>query len=101
MKQKDLLFIFISITIVVIAWIVFGVIHNSVTSTIPQSTAVDIKPINGSFDTKTIKSLKSRVKINPQTNIAISPTPTPTVAPITPIPSIQSFTFPIASQGGK
>lgn len=65
MKQKDLLILLISAFILVIAWIIFSIYHNSVTSTIPQNLNVQIVPINSDFDSKTIKKLKERENIMP------------------------------------
>ena len=102
MKQKDLLFILLSSTLVVALWIAFSVLHAILSSTITATIAFDIAPINSSFDTKTLATLKKRHVINPQTIVALSPTPTqtPTVVPITPVSPLQSLTVPIASQGG-
>lgn len=102
MKQKDLLFIFISVTLVVGLWIVFSVLHNTITSTISATTAENIIPINGTFDTKTLSALKKRANIDAQSAVLITPTPTPTptVAPITPVSPLQILTVPVASSGG-
>lgn len=103
MKQKDLLFILISSTLVVILWIIFGIVHSSITSTITQSTASDIKPIGNSFDLKAIDSLKGRYNINPQNAVLLTPTPlpTPTIPPITAVPPLQSLSVPVGSPGGQ
>jgi hypothetical protein len=92
MKKRDILFLLISSVIIVVAWIAFAIIHNSLSSTINETTTAQIIPIPGSFDTQTIASLKKRQQINAlfvaQTatvSAAISPTPippapTPTIA---------------------
>lgn len=102
MKQKDLLFILLSSTLVVALWIVFSVLHNALSSTISTDTSANISAIGGTFDTKTLETLKKRMSINPQTAIAVSPTPspTPTVVPITPVSPLQSLSVPVASGGG-
>lgn len=110
MKRKDLLFILVSSTLVVLLWIVFSVLHNAFSSTISESVAQDIAPIPGSFDTNELKSLKNRLQVTPQTGINLppTPTPTPTPLPINPVKPIQIITIPlatqsstIATQGGK
>lgn len=102
MKQKDLLFILLSSTFVVALWIVFSVVHNSLSSTISTDTAQNITPINGNFDTKTLNALKKRAVINPQTEIISTPTPTPTptIAPITPVSPLQTQSIQVATGGG-
>lgn len=103
MKQKDLLFILISSTLVVGLWIVFSVVHNALSSTISNDTVQNISQIPGTFDTKTLNQLKKRVNVNVQTAVTLIPTPspTPTAAPITPVSPLQSLSVPVASQGGK
>jgi len=103
MKQKDLLFFLLSATFVVALWIVFSILHATLSTTITSDTAQDIAPINSRFDTKTLTLLKKRAIISPQTAVAISPSPTPlpTTVPITPVSPLQSLSVPIASQGGK
>lgn len=81
MKQKDLLILLISAFLLVIAWIIFSVYHNSITSTIPQNLNIQIVPINPDFDSKTIEKLKERKNIMPvytaenQTQPEVSVTP--------------------------
>ncbi len=65
MKQKDILLLIISGFTLVIFWIIFNIYHNSVTSTISDSTTVQIFPINPNFDMQTIESLKQRTQISP------------------------------------
>lgn len=92
MKQNDIIFILISLTFVVGAWIVFNVLHNSLTSTISQTTAANIAPIPGTFDVKTLDALQKRTVVNPQNGIATtpSPTPSPTPVPLTPVAPLNS-----------
>lgn len=101
MKQKELLFLLVSVTIIASLWIVFSVVHQALSSTISDSTNQDITPIKGSFDLKTLQALKKRSQVLPQTGIAISPTPTPTSVPIAPVTPVQFFSIPVASGGGK
>lgn len=102
MKQKDLLFMLVSVTFLVLLWIIFGVVHRSLTSTISGSINEAISPISGTFDIKTLEVLKNRQKIIPQTEVGGIPTPTPSATP-TPVPTtspLQSLSVPVASGGG-
>lgn len=80
MKQKDILLILISISIIVLAWIGFSIYHNLITSTIPEVLNVQISPIKPTFDTKTISELKTRTKVEPVFELRTSVTPTPTTS---------------------
>ena len=95
MKKNDILQILIPLFIFVLAWIVFSVHHNIVTSTISQTLNVQISPISPSFDTTTVAALRNRQNVTPiyEMNIPVEnivipatssaqviPTPTPTVA---------------------
>lgn len=94
-------------TFVVGLWIVFSVLHSSLSSTLNQQTVLDTQPISGSFDTKTLNTLKEREVVNPQSMLPLTPTPTPTpTAAPTPASALQILTVPLntssrtASQGG-
>ncbi len=87
MKQKDILFLLIPVALLVIAWIVFNIYHNSVTSTISGSLSTNILPISPNFDTKTISNLKEREKVVPVFEFKKAETPTPTLSP-TPTPNL-------------
>ena len=65
MKKNDILLILIPSFLFVISWIGFSIYHNIVTSTISQPLSVQITPINPTFDTSTIDSLRNREKITP------------------------------------
>jgi len=85
MKRGDFLFLLISSVILVISWIVFTIIHQSVTSTISETVASDILPIPGTFDIQTINTLKNRPQISPvyaYSSASAQPTgiPTPTLS---------------------
>lgn len=73
MKHKEIIFILASMFILVIAWIVFNIYHNSATSTIPESVVMQIAPITPAFDLATIEKLKSRNKIEPVLEIQKNP----------------------------
>ena len=82
MKQKDILFLFISTFILVVAWIGFNIYHKWATSTISADLQVQIKPIDPNFDTQTIEKLKTREQITPVYELKeISPTVTASSSP--------------------
>jgi hypothetical protein len=86
MKQKDILFIFISSFVVVAAWVGFNLYHKWVTTTISPDLQIQINPIESSFDRDTIEKIKSRNRISPENELGgtgISPTtrPTPSSSP--------------------
>jgi hypothetical protein len=80
-KQKDILFILISSFIVTVAWIAFNIFHIMATSTIDENIQLQLTPISGTFDQKTIQQLKTRENINPlfeqQASSSQSAVPTP------------------------
>ena len=86
MRQKDLLFLLVSATFLAVVWIIFTIIHNSLTSTISSSLTQQIQSIDGSFDNQTIQILQKRQKVTPQTAFngtdSFTPTPTPTLVPV-------------------
>lgn len=104
MKRNDVIFLLGSSVLLVFAWIIFNIIHQSVSSTISETIASDIRPIPGTFDTQTIDALKTRIVISPAYSIESSasgsaaPTaiPTPTFAPA-PLATLSSQT---ATSGG-
>lgn len=65
MKQKDLIFIFGSLFILVLGWIILSIYHNFATSTITENISTEITAISATFDTNTIEKLKKRIKISP------------------------------------
>lgn len=81
MKQKDILLILGSLSIITVAWIIFNVYHTSVASTISDAVVTQVKPISPDFDTKSINELKKRQKINPNFGFPTAGTPTPTPPP--------------------
>ena|SRR5258706_10502677 len=103
MKQRDLLFLLISSVILTIAWIVFTIIHKSISSTIASVTNEQITAIKPDFDEKTITILKNRQNTAPaysiqsptasSSGIILTPTvaiPTPTRIPTGPVSLITS-----------
>ncbi len=65
MKQKDILFLSVSIFVLILAWIIFSVVHNFMASTISEPLEKKISPISSDFDTQTIENLKKKEKIEP------------------------------------
>ena len=114
MKQKDILYLLIPACLLTFAWIAFNIYHNSINSTIPEATTIQILPIKSSFDIQTINALKERQSTLPVFELRISPTPgpatqsatieeapTPTITEaviITPTPSIIEPVTPSPSE---
>lgn len=90
-KHNDILFILISSFIVVVAWIGFNLYHIFITSTISEEVQVRLTPIDGTFDTATIQSLKARQQINPAFERQVTASqsaPTPSGEPSIAEPSV-------------
>lgn len=77
MKYKDIIVLLASVLLIVIAWIIFNIYHNSVVSTAPDDLKKETLPITPTFDQSTIDKLKSRAKISPIYELA-TPSPSPT-----------------------
>jgi len=90
MKQKDILFFFISLFIVVVAWVGFNIWHEHVTSTLSSELQMQIIPINPDFDTETLQKLKTREKITPQYEFDGAKTPPTPPVETTPKASVPS-----------
>ncbi|OGH43066.1 MAG: hypothetical protein A3B53_03065 [Candidatus Levybacteria bacterium RIFCSPLOWO2_01_FULL_42_15] len=90
MKQKDILFIFGSTCVMVLAWILFSVYHNAVSSTIPKDLQIKIESIAPDFDTLSIKNLKQRQKITPSFETPQAETAQSTQSAVLPTPAEQS-----------
>lgn len=84
MKQKDLLFLLLSSTFLAVVWIVFTIIHTSLTSTISGTLHQQIQPISGNFDNQTIQNIQKRLKVTPKFAIEVIESPTPTATPTLP-----------------
>lgn len=88
MKQEEVLFFLGSLCVVVFAWIAFTILHNSLTSTISETTNQAITSIKPDFDTKTIDAMKHKTiivplsVIQPQTpgEVIANPVPTQPIA---------------------
>ncbi|HEV2339771.1 MAG TPA: hypothetical protein VGT05_03330 [Patescibacteria group bacterium] len=103
MKQNDLLFLLISSAILVTVWVAFSIIHASLTSSISPIVGQELSPIAASFDAKMLTVLASRTKITPASVLLLSPSPKPTIVPVTPIlPFVQvSIITPVASSSAQ
>ena len=96
--MKNLLYIAVLTTAIVVSWIVFGIYHNSITSTIQPDTNVIITPIPGNFDLETIEKIRARqiVRADLSENSAVASAapvikrPTPTISSPTPFVSSPS-----------
>jgi len=109
MKNKDIMFLMVSIFIIVVAWTIFNVYHAAATSTVSGSLNMSISQIDPNFDTKTIDNLKKRTIVPPvyapeAPSVTETPISTPAVVvSVTPIPmptATSSTLTPTASQSG-
>ena len=99
MKYKDIIILLTSAFLVVIAWIIFNIYHNSVASTTPDDLTKDTTPITPTFDQSTIDKLNSRAKISPIYDLSTPPLSSPT--PAISVTPQSSNTALIASPGGE
>lgn len=76
---KNLLYIAMLTTFVVVSWIILTVYHNISSSTISKDTTARITPIPPSFDRETIEKLKVKkvVPADLSEKTLEKPTPTP------------------------
>ncbi len=79
MKYKDIIVLLASAFLVVIAWIIFNIYHNSVESTTPEDLKKEIVPISPTFDQPTIEKLNRRAKIPPIYDFGLQSTPPPKI----------------------
>lgn len=73
-QQKNLLYILVPSTILVVLWIIFSVYNKSVTSTISSTQTQAIESISPTFPTGVLSSLKKRTAIEPIFSIESVPT---------------------------
>lgn len=107
MKQKDIVFLLISSVILTIAWIVFTIIHKSLSSTIAPITNEQITAINPNFDDKTITELIKRHSTapvfslqTPNSTASAEVVPSPIQTSLTPSPTeitIPTGTIPLVT----
>lgn len=65
MREKDIILLVVPLFFLALLWIGYSVYINSVSSTIPENINVQIAPIDGNFDEKTINELKGRQNLLP------------------------------------
>lgn len=104
---KNLLYLSIFTTVVVVSWIAFAIYHNFASSTIPETTAATITPITPTFDLTTLQDLETRSKVavdlstnspfassGPVSSRSAEPTPTTTtpvvIEVVTPTPGVNA-----------
>lgn len=95
--MKNILYIAIFTTAVVISWLIFGLYHNSTASTIAPDTRIIITPIPPKFDSDVISKIKTRQVVNADLSTdkkAASSTPTITQKPT---PTIQPTKQPTST----
>lgn len=80
-QQKNMLFILIPSTIVIVAWVGFGIYNKAVTSTITKAQHKAIAPIAPNFDQSVFELLKKRTAVTPVLTvdeIVVTPASVPT-----------------------
>lgn len=91
MKNHQGISILITTCMMVLLWIGFNIWHSRQESTITETQNIQILPIVGTFDVKTIDLIKKRVPIapnySPQTTQPQPTTPASPAATITPVVS--------------
>lgn len=90
-QQKNLVYILIPSTIMIVVWIIFSVYNKAVMSTVSKSQIVAIQPISPVFPTGVLTQLQTRKSLDPLYSIDSVPnvvasdeaalSPTPTLAP--------------------
>ncbi|OGH02962.1 MAG: hypothetical protein A2798_00860 [Candidatus Levybacteria bacterium RIFCSPHIGHO2_01_FULL_37_17] len=98
MKKNDILVFLIPTLLIVVLWVIFNIYHSFITSTIPSTLNVSIKPISPDFDEKTISDLKSRSSVSPSYQLNEDSIAELELQPTPPIASTQSAQ---ASPGGS
>lgn len=100
MKKKDRLYIIISAFVVVVCWIIFNIVHTTLTSTIPEALSIQIIPIKATFNEPVIESLKQRKQVQPLNKLPVITTGTPSPSsPISTASAVPSVA-PQATTGG-
>jgi hypothetical protein len=84
--QRDVLFLFMSMFIVVVAWISFNIYHRLVTSSITPEVQMQTTPIEPKFDTDMIQQLKTRQQVEPLYQLPKA-SPSATIEPEASIPA--------------
>ncbi|CAN5165992.1 hypothetical protein BH11PAT1_BH11PAT1_6420 [soil metagenome] len=102
MKQKDLVLLFGTSCFVVIAWIGFSLYNTKVTSTIDEAEVIEVKPIDGTFDTAALDLVRARQSIVPLYSLssATSGATSGAKLPVT-IPSVTATPIPASASAGR
>ncbi|HUD04508.1 MAG TPA: hypothetical protein VMR59_00780 [Patescibacteria group bacterium] len=101
MKKNDILLILVPSFIFALAWIGFSIYHSIITSTISEVLNVQITPIDPTFDTSAINSLKTRENVSPIYELS-SPTQSAIVpASSSASPIVINTTRPIVSSASS
>lgn len=74
MKQRDVLFLSISVFALIVFWIGFNISHNFAVSKISAPIKENIMPISPDFDTKTIEAIRNRQNVEPLYETGVSST---------------------------
>lgn len=98
MKINDILFLFLSIFFVSVIWIGFSIYNSAVTSTISDSLAIDIAPIQPQFDQAAITSIRGRTAVNPALQVQKSASASTTLEETTPTPTPKVTTAPVLDE---
>lgn len=114
MSKKQLSFILIISFVFILAWLIFNIAHDAVSSTISGNLNIQIAPISPNFDTTVIDKLKTREQITPilqinekndvvenkqaTTSGIIDVSPTPTTEPTITQPVATAAAIPATGQ---
>lgn len=79
-KQKNLVFLLSSSTVVTVAWIGFSIYHTAVTSTLDPVLTTQIQPISPRFNDATIQNILNRQDVLPTYEITGGTLPVPTAS---------------------
>lgn len=91
---KNLVYLSIFTTFVVLVWISLTIYHALTFSTITKDVGIQITPLNPTFNTSVISDLRNREQIPANFDSVLS---TPSAVTITPVPSVS----PIVAQPTK
>ena len=82
---KNLVYLAIFTSFVVLVWIVLTIYHNATSSTISKTVNTQIAPLSPSFDTSVIENLKKRGEVDSNLSETIT---FPSISPGAPSPSL-------------
>lgn len=98
--QKNLLYILIPSTIVIIVWIAVSLYTRAISSTISQKLKVSIQEIDSKFDTSVIESIKKRGQVDGKIDVDPQALATPSATPASNAASDESGSASQAATGG-